>query len=919
MAGEDRLTLLMNQFQPQGPPPEVTGIDFIQVVDPSVQTRLRIVFLIDPAILADPIVNAADLPIEVPPAAVEIISVSGGERLARVPVVRAIYRQVNGGWPGADPRTILEIQTAEPGDFSIYRLTLKAVEYVFSELRLVEPEQLETRIDRFFNGVEFSFKQGCPSVLDCRPPEPECPPEDWVDFPVDYLARDFVSLRNALLDFAAQRYPQWGEKIEADAGVMLAEVMAALGDELAYIQDRYAREAYLETATQRRSLRHHARLVDYAIDEGLSASTWLDLTVANDPKLPPGVWVQAGSLVWAPSQGEASIPFELGLGLWAQAEARRPANDATVAIPQEFWVHADWNAMPVHVPDEGQPCLPVDSTELFLQGTFPIAFDPRAPEEAQLPEGASSQEFWLGRWMVLQTRPEDPSVPIRRHLIRIAAVEQFVDQLCLDENDNPLSITRIQWEAEQATPFEMCLNDMTVHGNLVIATAGETITEYFSIEQNQDIPANLTDSISQAIARQGPLNDIECQRSVAYRYSLRETEARGLGWLTQENTRHPEIDLQEVDAVTLTPLSNDNEWQWQADLLGSTSLQDHYTLEEGTWRRVIGFRRMGETIVHEDYASGDGFTIRFGDGEFASVPAAEKVFQVRYRTGPGTRANLPADTITILANPVDGTVSFNLVEINPADPEDKTVTPLAGEIVAVTNPFPITDGRDPEPAEVIKQLAPEAFRAVTYRAVRTEDYAEIAERLPWVQQAGAQFRWTGSWLSTFVTADPVGAFELSDDRRTELASLMDCVRQVGREVFVRDPQYLNLDLQIRLCIQPFAYPGQVKARVLEALMGKTGLPPTPGFFHPDNFTFGTPLERSQLEATIQAVPGVLSVEQMRLRVRGLIPWQIFDGLTFPVGQNQIIRLQNDPRFPERGSLQIYVRHEQQEPTGEDRS
>jgi hypothetical protein len=59
------------------------------------------------------------------------------------------------------------------------------------------------------------------------------------------LARDFISIRNALLDFASQRYPDWTEKIEADAGVMLAEIMAALGDEFSYIQDRYAREAYL--------------------------------------------------------------------------------------------------------------------------------------------------------------------------------------------------------------------------------------------------------------------------------------------------------------------------------------------------------------------------------------------------------------------------------------------------------------------------------------------------------------------------------------------------------------------------------------------------------------------------------------------------------------------------------------------------
>ena len=38
---------------------------------------------------------------------------------------------------------------------------------------------------------------------------------------VDYLARDFTSLRGALLDYASQRYPDWTEKIEADVGVSI--------------------------------------------------------------------------------------------------------------------------------------------------------------------------------------------------------------------------------------------------------------------------------------------------------------------------------------------------------------------------------------------------------------------------------------------------------------------------------------------------------------------------------------------------------------------------------------------------------------------------------------------------------------------------------------------------------------------------
>jgi len=866
MPGEDRLTALLEQ-----PVKRVTGIDFIQVVDPADQTVLRVFFLIDPDKLSDPIVNTADPPVDVSIDTVTIISVSGGERLAEVPVVRVTYKQVP---LDGEMRTVLEVRTAEPGDFSLYRLTI-----------IDEPKQ---RIDRFFNGVEFSFKQGCPSVLDCRPPGPECPPEAFVDFPIDYLARDFTSLRNALLDFASQRYPQWTEKIEADAGVMLAEIMAALGDELSYIQDRYAREAHLQTATQRRSLRYHTRLVDYHIHDGLTASTFLDLTVKTGVG---GTPVAAGKRVWTLGQGEPPIPFELGNGL-----ADTTANNGK---PKQFWVHAAWNVMPVHLPDISKPCLPVGATELSLEGMFPDT----GPD--QVPPGEDPVKFWLGKWLLLRTNPKDPSMPARRHLVRVKEVEHTTDPLFLDAANDPIVITRIRWEDAQALPFEMCLLDLSVHGNIVPATAGETITEFFLIGGNEAIAAapKIHDDqskevkVHKAVERQGPLNNVTCQRSVTFLYSLKETETRGLGWMEA----HPEIEIQEVEVdvnsatkeVALQP--SPNVWQWQRTLLDARGFQDAFTLDDGTWRRIIGFRRIGEVIEHVDYASGSGVTIRFGDGEFGRTPPDETVFRVRYRTGPGTRANLPADTVVNLRNP-----------------EDETQADLAGVLDAVTNPLPITSGLDPEDTAVIKQIAPEAFRAITFRAVRPEDYAEIAERLPWVQRAGARFRWTGSWLSAFVTADPLGSFELSPEHRTELENLMDCVRQAGREVFVRNPRFVNIDLEIRICIEPFAYAGQVKARILEVLVGRKGVRPIKGFFDPDNFTFGTPLRRAALEATIQGVAGVRGVEKMRIRARGITELRDFDELTFNVSHDQVIRLQNDPRFPERGALRIITRQEQQE-------
>jgi hypothetical protein len=857
MPGEDRLTVLLQQPKPA----RVTGIDFIQVVDPHVQTVLRVFFLINPDELKEPIVNTAALPADVPTSTVTIRSPSGGERLAEVPVVRATYKQVP---LDGQTRTVLEIQTAEPGDFSVYRLTIV--------------DKPKARIDRFFNVVEFSFKQGCPSLLDCRRGGPECPPEEFVDFPVDYLARDFVSIRNALLDFAAQRYPRWTERIAADAGVMLAEVMAALGDELSYTQDRYAREAYLETATQRRSLRHHTQLVDYRIHDGLSAGTFLDLKVKSDAGVKGGTFVVAGKRVWAPGQGAPPIPFELGNGL-ADTTAENGG-------PKRFWVQAAWNAMPVYLPDEGRPCLPVGTTELFLRDTFPTA--------DQVPAGEDPLKFWIGKWLLLKTDPEDPSAPARRHLVRVAEVEQTTDPLGLDASNNPIAVTRVRWEDGQALPFELCLRDTVVDGNLVFATAGETVTEFFTIRSNNQIPPQEAPRVSRAVERQGPLDEVASRRSVTFLYSIRETEARGLGWLGGLREARPEVELQEVNATDLQPPSPPQIWEWKPTLLDSRGFEDHFTLDHGTWRRVIGFRRIGEVIEHLDYASGSGFTIRFGDGEFGRIPDDGTVFRVRYRSGPGTKANLPVDTIVNLRNPAD-----------------EAEADLAGVLDAVTNPLPVTNGVDPEDANVIKQLAPEAFRAITFRAVRPEDYAEIAGRLPFVQRAGARFRWTGSWLSAFVTADPLGSFQLSPPQRTELAGLMDCVRQAGREVFVRDPRFVNIDLEVTLCVEPFAYAGQVKARVLEALLGRKGVRPAKGFFHPDHFTFGTPLRRAALEAVIQEVPGVRGVERIRIRARGITAWRGFDELTFAVRDDQIIRLENDPRFPERGSLRVITPEEVQ--------
>ena len=82
---------------------------------------------------------------------------------------------------------------------------------------------------------------------------------------------------------------------------------------------------------------------------------------------------------------------------------------------------------------------------------------------------------------------------------------------------------------------------------------------------------------------------------------------------------------------------------------------------------------------------------------------------------------------------------------------------------------------------------------------------------------------------------------------------------------------------------------------------------TTRFFHPDRFTFGTALERSALEAAVQEVPGVSGVLSVLFRRRGVIPSFITLPQALPIARNEILRVDNDPSRPERGSIRVRVK------------
>lgn len=86
---------------------------------------------------------------------------------------------------------------------------------------------------------------------------------------VDYTSRDFYSLREDLINLVKARVnvdssKQWSGDDPSDFGVALLEAFAYVGDLTNYYIDRIANEAYLPTATQRKSILNLAKLYGYS-------------------------------------------------------------------------------------------------------------------------------------------------------------------------------------------------------------------------------------------------------------------------------------------------------------------------------------------------------------------------------------------------------------------------------------------------------------------------------------------------------------------------------------------------------------------------------------------------------------------------------------------------------------------------------
>ena len=125
---------------------------------------------------------------------------------------------------------------------------------------------------------------------------------------VDYTTKDYNGYREDMVRLIPQKLPEWTDRSPNDPGIVLLELLAYQLEKESYYNDRIANEVFLSTATQRRSVINHCKLIGYELEWQTASKHWQVVEIVPQPT---DVIIPRGTTFGTPATtGEESIIFE---------------------------------------------------------------------------------------------------------------------------------------------------------------------------------------------------------------------------------------------------------------------------------------------------------------------------------------------------------------------------------------------------------------------------------------------------------------------------------------------------------------------------------------------------------------------------------------------------------------------------------
>ncbi len=247
------------------------------------------------------------------------------------------------------------------------------------------------------------------------------------------------------------------------------------------------------------------------------------------------------------------------------------------------------------------------------------------------------------------------------------------------------------------------------------------------------------------------------------------------------------------------------------------------------WTEVTSFYLSGENDTHyivRQNDEGDSI-VTFGDGvRGARLPTGSGNVIANYRFGAGA-ATPPAGAINQIGKPVAG-------------------------LQSIVNPVAAVEGADAEDEEEIRSYAPQSI-LILGRAVSMKDMEAVAESIPGVHLAQAEWRWSETSQQATAHVWYVGEANLAESIESKLRSVTEASTPFTIQVATARSIALTIDVAYDSSYEPTALAASIDAILMTE---KTG------FLMPENLGIGQHFFRSQLFAAILAVPGINAVQNI---------------------------------------------------------
>jgi hypothetical protein len=903
-----------------------SGIDYIEVIDDGDQRQLCVHFfgLIPQGLTKDDVV------------------IEGGRRVRDIKVVKVDHHGDDRA-TGSNLDACLRVMVDKPGDFSTYTLRLVGGE------DWPQNDQRFQKLDPRYSHAEFSFKVDCPSDLDCKR-EKVCPPEKRDEPETNYLAKDYSSFRQLILDRLALIMPDWQERHVPDIGIALVELLAYVGDYLSYYQDAVATEAYLDTARERISVRRHVRLVDYFLHEGCNARAWVSIGTDNNTE---HIELDLSDCYFITRPGDARLASKTLLKMEDLQDVPAAGYDVFEPInKQPIKLVAAHSTIFFYSWDNQECCLPRGATRATLQdgwagteGTALVA-ETHYNREAGRSQTERPRKLDLKIDDVLifeevlgpKTGQKADADPKRRHAVQLTSVRPIIDPV------NGVPVVEIEWAVADALPFPFCVsarrdapdcrfvpNVSVATGNVILVDHGRTIDPPEDLGLVERIVAVGTCECEgsavemtylrgryRPILERGPLtfsNPVPKHESASELFSANNLDAR---------TAQPQIKVQSIPAApeAMASLFESKDLKDPTELI--TKLRERsdpigaalrtklsQTTLDLLSKFVVGTEPSPDllaalaadlnALLQAWTARRDLLGSQSDDLQFVVEMDNEGRAQLRF--GDSDLGLLPEAGMRFIAtyrvgNGPAGNVGADTITILVS-----RKTMLSG--LSPRNPLPAKGGTAPEPIAEAKLYAPGAFRKTLERAITAKDYATLATSQG--NKARADLRWTGSWYEARVAIDPAGSEEANKKLLHAIKRGLYPYGRMGYDVAVQPATYVPLQIGMTICVLPHYLRGHVEAALLEAFSNRVLPDGRLGFFHPDNLTFGEGIYLSKLIAAAQSVTGVENVTVTTFQRLYDLPNQELENGILRLGPLEIAQLDNDPSFPEHGNLRLDMR------------